>query len=264
MHFDVITVFPEMIQEALRWGVIGRALEKQLFTVNTINPRQFTQDIHKTVDDRPFGGGDGMVMLFDPLSQACESINHLKTARRIYLSPSGRMFNDALAEELSQESHVVLLSGRYGGIDQRVMNHFDFQAVSVGDYVLSGGELPALTLIDAVMRKRPQVLGHVDSASKDSFAGGAGLEAPVFTRPRENSAGAVPEVLFSGDHKKINRYRDFVGALLTLQNRPDLYKRKMTDQEKRQLQKFVQEQNQEELILCGLKKEFLEGLNYGH
>lgn len=264
MHFDVITVFPEMIQEALKWGVIGKALEKRLFSVNTINPRQFTQDIHKTVDDRPFGGGDGMIMLFEPLAQSCESIPHFATSQKIFLSPAGSVFDDAMAEDLSQEEHIVLLSGRYGGVDQRLIHHYGFKAVSIGDYVLSGGEVPALALIDAVMRKRPQVLGHVDSASQDSFAGGKGLEAPVFTRPRELAAGVVPEVLLCGDHKKIEDYRRCIGQLLTLQNRPDLALHKMTDKEKNRLQTFIREQRREDLLICGLRHSFLEEMIHGH
>jgi tRNA (guanine37-N1)-methyltransferase len=258
MRFDVVTVFPEMISEALKWGVVGRALEKKIFQVNTVNPRDFTSDIHKTIDDRPFGGGDGMVMLFEPISKACASISGFSEAKKIFLSPAGKRMTDQIAMELSQVKHVVLLSGRYGGVDQRLVNHLQFEMISMGDYVLSGGEIPALALIDAVVRKLPGVLGHSESAHKDSLAGGAGLEAPMFTRPRENAGGKVPEMLLSGDHKKMEDYRNTVGFLLTLQNRPDLLDKPISERETKQLSEFIKKQSREELLLMGLQTSFLE------
>lgn len=258
MHFDVITVFPQMVSDALRWGVVGRAMEKNIFSVNTVNPRDFTEDVHKTIDDRPFGGGDGMVMLFEPLAKACASIAGLQVAKKIFLSPTGRLLNDQIVEELSREKHIILLSGRYGGVDQRVMTHFHFDSLSVGDYVLSGGEVPAITLIDAIARKLPGVLGHADSAEKDSLALGKGLEAPLFTRPRETVGGEVPAILLSGDHKKMDHYRAMVGRLITLQNRPDLVKGPLTQDEEKQLRVFIKMQPEAELVLQGLRKEFLE------
>lgn len=247
-----------MIAGALRWGVVGRALEKNLFSVATINPRSFTTDVHKTVDDRPFGGGDGMVMLFEPLAQSCESINDFQKARKIFLSPAGKLLNEELVQELSQEAHIVLLSGRYGGVDQRLIAHYGFECVSTGDYVLSGGEVPALAVIDAVVRKLPGVLGHNDSAAKDSLAGGQGIEAPLFTRPRENAGGKVPEALLSGDHKKMEEYRRNVGLALTLQNRPELIKTKLSDSETKQLKLYIQKQPRNELLLSGFTEDFLE------
>lgn len=257
MRFDVITVFPQMISEALHWGVVGKALERQILSVNTITPREFTTDLHKTVDDRPFGGGDGMVMLFEPLAQACEAIPEFAMAEKIFLTPTGRLLNDKLVQELSQKKHVVLLSGRYGGVDNRVISHFGFSGVSIGDYVLSGGEVPALALIDAVARKLPGVLGHDESAEKDSLASGRYLEAPLFTRPRETRGGSVPAILLSGDHKKMEIYRYNVGLLLTLQNRPELLKKPLSNQEKDILREFINEQPEDELLLQGLSKDFL-------
>lgn len=220
MKFSVLTTFPQLISEAIRWGVVGRALEKNLFQIHSLNPRDFTEDIHKSVDDRPFGGGDGMVLLYEPLAKAMESEN-LKNTRRIYLSPTGKRLNEELVQELSQETHVTLLCGRYGGVDQRFLQQYQFESVSVGDYVVSGGELPALLLIDAVVRKIPGTLGHQDSAQEDSFAQGPFFEAPLFTRPRHNEAGEVPDFLLSGDHKKIAEIRRVIGQTLTLQSRPE-------------------------------------------
>lgn len=258
MRFDVITVMPEMIREALKWGVVGRAMEKNIFSVHTINPRDFTKDVHKTIDDRPFGGGDGMVMIFEPLAQSCESIPEFKDSKKIFLSPAGKLLNEGMVEQLSKEKHIVLLSGRYGGVDQRVISQFGFEAVSTGDYVLSGGEVPALALIDAVARKLPGVLGHNESANQDSLAGGRGLEAPMFTRPRENAGGKVPEILLSGDHKKMEEYRKNIGLLLTLQNRPELLQTKPNEEETKRLQKYIKTQPEHELALCGITPEFLK------
>ncbi len=264
MRFSVITVFPKMIQDALKWGVVGKALEKNIFAVDTVNPRDFTADVHKTVDDRPFGGGDGMVMIFDPLAQSCASIAEFAKAKKIFLSPAGKLLNEAMVQKLAEEKHIVLLSGRYGGVDQRVIDHFDFECVSVGDYVLSGGEVPALALIDAVVRKLPGVLGHAESASQDSLAGDNGLEAPMFTRPRENIGGKVPEMLLSGDHKKMAEYRRWVGLLLTIQNRPELLKTPLTDSETLKLKSYIKTLPREELLLCGVEEQFLEGFLNGH
>lgn len=264
MNFSVITVFPEMIVDALKWGVVGKALEKKIFSLNVINPRDFTKDVHKTVDDRPFGGGDGMVMLFEPLAQSCDSVAGFASARKIFLSPAGKLLNEDLVQELSKESHIVILSGRYGGVDQRVISHYGFECISAGDYVLSGGEVPALALIDAVVRKLPGTLGHNESASNDSLAGGAGLEAPLFTRPRENTGGKVPDILLSGDHKKMEEYRRNIGRLLTLQNRPELFAAPLTDAETKALKSYINVQPREELLLCGLTSEFLERFTNGH
>lgn len=247
-----------MISDALKWGVVGKALEKSLFSVETINPRSFTSDVHKTVDDRPFGGGDGMVMLFEPLAQACASIEGFASAKKIFLTPTGKLLNEEMVQQLSQEKDIVLLSGRYGGVDQRLIGHYGFEGVSTGDYVLSGGEIPALALMDAVVRKLPGVLGHNESASSDSLAGEGGLEAPLFTRPRENAGGKVPEILLSGDHKKMAEYRKNIGLALTLQNRPELIKTKLKDEETKRLKAYIKAQPVEELLLSGFTREFLE------
>jgi len=257
MNFHVITLFPELINEPLKWGIIGRALEKKVFSVATVNPRDFTTDVHKTVDDRPFGGGDGMVMLFEPLAKALESIPEYKTKKKIYLSPTGKLLNESLVRELGGSQDFILLSGRYGGIDQRFLNQYEFEAVSIGDYVVSGGELPALILMDALLRKVDGVLGNNRSAGSDSFASDPHFEAPLFTRPSENAAGKVPAVLMSGDHKKIDEFRRLVGLALTIQNRPGLVE--ISEGDKKKLKKLLTETSPEDLKILGLSKDFSLG-----
>ncbi len=252
MKFTVISAFPQMIEQALQWGVVGRALEKFIFSYEAVNPRDFTTDAHKTIDDRPFGGGDGMVMLYEPLSLVLKSRSEFAGSKKIYLSPAGKKLDEAMVCNLARVAHVTLLCGRYGGVDQRLLNEYDFENVSVGDYVVSGGELPALTLMDAVVRKLPGVLGNQASAQEDSFARGGFFEAPLFTRPSENSAGKVPGILLSGDHKKIDEFRFYVGQGLTLQARPET--RALLDILK--LRTFLQRISPEELKVLGFREEF--------
>ncbi len=262
MKFTVISAFPQMIQQTLQWGVVGRALEKNIFTCETINPRDFTSDVHKTIDDRPFGGGDGMVMLYEPLSKAMESKDEIKKSRKMYLSPAGKKLDEAMVCSLAELPHVTLLCGRYGGVDQRLLNEYQFENVSVGDYVVSGGELPALTLMDAVVRKLPGVLGNQASAQEDSFAKGAFFEAPLYTRPSANVSGKVPAVLLSGDHKKIEEFRFFVGQGLTLQARPET--RGSIDILK--LRTYLRNLTPEELQVLGFQEEFVSkelGVHFG-
>jgi len=222
-HFQVITVFPEMIAAAMSVGVFSQAAKNSLLTLSCLNPRDFTTDLHRTVDDRPFGGGDGMIMLPEPLEKSITAAKAAHPgAKVVYLSPQGQQLTHKKAFELSQDSTgLILLCGRYGGIDQRVINQFVDEEISTGDYVISGGELAACVVMDAVSRFIPGVLGHKDSADKDSFAEGL-LEHPNFTRPREYQGQGVPEVLVGGNHKKINEWKELVSFLVTLQKRPDL------------------------------------------
>jgi len=221
-RFQVITVFPEMIQSAMSVGVFSQAVKSSLLNLSCINPRDFTTDLHRTVDDRPFGGGDGMIMLPEPLEKSIAAAKEQQPeAKVIYLSPQGQPLIHKKAQELSQNAGLILLCGRYGGIDQRIINKYVDEEISTGDYVISGGELAACIVMDAVSRFIPGVLGHRDSADKDSFAQGL-LEHPNFTRPREYQGQGVPEVLVGGNHKKINEWKELVSFLVTLQKRPDL------------------------------------------
>jgi len=227
MWIGVVSLFPEMFRAISENGVTGRAIKNNLLSIQSWNPRDFTTDKHRTVDDRPYGGGPGMLMMVQPLRDA---INAAKQAAReagheakvIYLSPQGRRLDHAGAQQLSSESQaLILVAGRYEGIDERIIESLIDEEWSVGDYVLSGGELPAMILIDAVVRFVPGVLGHVLSAEQDSFADGL-LDCPHYTRPEVLDGESVPSVLLSGDHEKIRLWRLKQSLQRTKQRRPDL------------------------------------------
>jgi tRNA (guanine37-N1)-methyltransferase len=252
--FQVITLFPDMIQASMEVGVFGQAQKKDLLSISCINPREFTTDIHKTVDDRPFGGGDGMIMMPEPLEK---SITQAKlqnpSAKVIYLSPQGAPLTHCKAASLAREPGLVLICGRYGGIDQRVINLMVDEEISTGDYVISGGELAACVLMDAVSRFVPGVLGHKDSADKDSFAEGL-LEHPNFTKPREYQNQSVPEILLSGHHQKIQEWKRQVSFLVTLEKRPDLIDRKNSQKELQEAYRFWQSLGASDRRLLGLTR----------
>ncbi|ORU93982.1 MAG: tRNA (guanosine(37)-N1)-methyltransferase TrmD [Cycloclasticus sp. symbiont of Bathymodiolus heckerae] len=236
MRFDVITLFPELLKEAASMGVVGRAISNDVVQLETWNPRDFTEDTHRTVDDRPFGGGPGMVMKVEPLKKAIQSaVNAIdEPAKVIYLSPQGRRLDQQGVNYLSQFSRLVLLAGRYEGIDERLLESGVDEEWSIGDFVLSGGELPALVLIDAVSRTLPDVLGHACSAAEDSFVNGL-LDHPHYTRPDVLGEQVVPDVLLSGDHKKIAVWREKQALGKTWQKRPDLLENKELNQQQKLL-----------------------------
>jgi len=223
MQIEVISLFPQMIEGALEQGISGRALKRGLLQLNCHNPRSFTIDAHHKVDDRPFGGGPGMVMMIKPLEDALfaaqKALN--QAAKVIYLSPQGRRLNQAAVAQLAQEPALILLAGRYEGIDERFIEMHVDEEWSIGDYVLSGGELPALVLIDAITRLLPGALGHADSAEQDSFTDGL-LDCPHYTRPEVYAGRSVPEVLLSGHHEHIRRWRLQQSLIRTLERRADL------------------------------------------
>lgn len=222
MRFNVVTIFPQLITDALKEGIVSQAFKGGQLAVKTVNPRDFATDNHKTVDDRPFGGGDGMVLMIEPLMKAIESLGD-ERGRVVYLTPQGRKWTDSLAREwAADDRNLTLICGRYAGVDQRVINRYVDEEVSIGDYVLSGGEIPALVLIDSISRLRPGVLGNAESPQKDSFVEGL-LEGPVFTRPREHELGAVPSFLMSGNHQEIAAVRKALATVLTGLRRPDLF-----------------------------------------
>ena len=221
MRIDFVTLFPEMFEPVLGASILGRAREKGLFEWACVNPRDFSEDKHRKVDDRPFGGGPGMVMMAEPLAKAVESVK--KGSRVIFLSPQGERFDDGKAAELAREKRLVLVCGHYEGVDERVLSVFD-EELSVGDYVLTGGELAAMVVADAVVRKIPGVLKKEDAAESESFASGL-LDFPQYTRPRVWRGHEVPEPLFSGDHKKIAEWRRKAARAATKRKRPDLLSR---------------------------------------
>jgi len=248
MNFQVITLFPEMFDAITKHGITSRALERKIYSLNVINPREFTQDNHKTVDDRPYGGGPGMVMLAEPLENAIQAAKAVNAkARVIHLSPRGTPLTHEKVMQLSQEKGLILLASRYEGVDERLLDALVDEEISIGDYVLSGGELPAMALIDAVVRQLPGALGDADSAVEDSFVNGL-LDCPHYTRPEEYVGKRVPEVLLSGNHAKIREWRLKQSLLLTRAKRPDLLAaRSLTKEEARLLKEIEQEQASSQL-----------------
>ena len=220
MKFDVLTLFPEMF-EILNQSIIGKAIEKELININLINIRDFSKDKHKKVDDTPYGGGAGMVMKPDVVYDAYQSIKD-KNAKVIYMSPQGKPLNQKKVEELSKENHLIILCGHYEGIDQRVLDKIVDEEISIGDYVLTGGEIPAMVLIDSVSRYVEGVLKE-DSIKEESFSNGL-LEYPQYTRPEVFEGMKVPEVLLSGHHENIEKWRKEKSLEITKKKRPELLK----------------------------------------
>ena len=222
--FDIITLFPEVIESYVDTSIIGRARKRGLLTARCHNPRDHATDKHGSVDDTPYGGGAGMLMMAEPLAKAIEGAK-AKAARAkvVLLSPAGRRFNQAVAEEFAQDHGLILVCGRYEGVDERVIETLVDDELSVGDFVLTGGELGALTVIDAVARQLPGVLGNDAGPKEESFAGTSLLEFPQYTRPRSWRGHEVPEVLLSGDHGAIARWRQEQREARTKARRPDLW-----------------------------------------
>lgn len=227
MKFDIISIFPNMLRSALSEGIVGTS---ERINVSVTDLRDFTCDKHRSVDDKPFGGLDSMVMKPDVVRDAILSAkSKLPKAKVIYLSPQGRKFDQGVAREFSQLEEIILLSGRYNGVDQRALNSYVDEEISIGDFILSGGELAALVVIDAVGRLIPGVLGNKSSSEIDSFSHGI-LEGPLYTRPREFEKQTVPEVLLSGDHKKIKEFQKWASIMTTYFKRPDLLTNKGADE----------------------------------
>lgn len=223
MRFDVITLFPEMFSALTESGVSRRALQSELYDLKTWNPREFTTDKHKTVDDRPYGGGPGMVMMYQPLKDTINAIKaeSLVKPHVVYLSPQGQPLTQAKVEQLTQYDQLTLLCGRYEGVDERLLISEVDEEISIGDFVVSGGELPAMMLMDSIIRLIPGALGHNQSAEQDSFSDGL-LDCPHYTRPEVVDEMTVPSVLLEGNHAKIDAWRQAQKLERTQQRRPDL------------------------------------------
>jgi tRNA (guanine37-N1)-methyltransferase len=226
-EFDVITLFPQMFDAIQNYGITQRAFKEKIVALNLWNPRDFTEDVHKTVDDRPYGGGPGMVMMPEPLTKTLEAVKASKQLGVddqhwvVHLSPAGKTIDHQKVVELSQRKRLILLASRYEGVDQRFIDQYVDEELSIGDYVLSGGELPAMVLMDAIVRQLPGALGHQDSAQEDSFVDGL-LDCPHYTRPEIFQDRKVPEVLLSGHHQKIKAWRLKASLQKTRDVRPDL------------------------------------------
>lgn len=247
MIFDVVTLFPEMFTALTRSGISARAHQQGIYQLHCWNPRDFTEDVHRSVDDRPYGGGPGMVMLAEPLEQAIDAAKARQVAagvpesRVIHLAPTGRPLTHAIVMELVKLPGMVLLASRYEGVDQRLLDRKVDEEYSIGDYVLSGGELPAMVLMDAIIRQLPGSLGDADSALEDSFVQGL-LDCPHYTRPEVLHGVRVPEVLTSGNHAKIRQWRLMQSLRRTRELRPDLLAaRPLTKEESRLLDMLASE-----------------------
>ncbi|AXT37483.1 tRNA (guanosine(37)-N1)-methyltransferase TrmD [Alteromonas sp. BL110] len=238
--FGVVSLFPDMFAPFTQQGVIGRAVKFGTVSVDTFNPRDFTHDRHRTVDDRPYGGGPGMLMMVKPLTDAIQAAKQVggEKSKVIYLSPQGKPLDQAGVQRLANIDRTILICGRYEGIDERVIESHVDEEVSIGDYVLSGGELPAMVLMDAVARLVPGVLGHKASAIEDSFTDGL-LDCPHYTRPEILDGQKVPEVLLSGDHEKIRQWRLMQSLGRTWQRRPELLNHlALTEEQQRLLDQY--------------------------
>lgn len=227
MRFDVLTLFPEMVENYFQHSILKRAVENGVVTVNTVNPRDYTENKHKKVDDIPYGGGAGMVLMPQPYVDAYADVEKLAKSVTLMLSPQGEPLTDSIVNELSQNEQIIMLCGHYEGFDERIRDIIKPREISIGDFVLTGGELPALCLIDAVSRKIEGTLGRIESADEDSFSNGL-LEYPQYTRPRDFRGYKVPEVLFGGNHKEINEFRYQQSLERTKLKRPDLYEKYKT------------------------------------
>ena len=244
MHISVVSLFPEMVSTVAEYGVVGRARRRQIVALDIEDPRDYTNDAHRTVDDRPYGGGPGMVMKFEPLAKALQAA---RTATPdgspvVYLSPQGRVFDQAEARRLAAMPGIIFLAGRYEGIDERLIESHVDEELSLGDFVLSGGEVAAMAVIDAVVRLLPGVLGDDESAAQDSFTEGL-LDCPHYTRPEVVDGRSVPDVLLTGDHAKIARWRLKQALGRSYLRRPDLLDNlELSDERRVLLDEFLKEQ----------------------
>ena len=250
MHLDVITIFPEMVLNLAKFGVVGRAIRNGLVSLNVVNPREFSTDRHRSIDDRPYGGGPGMVMQFEPLQKAVrETARDGGAGHVVCLSAQGKRLEQRDVERLGGYSHLVLIAGRYEGIDERLIEAEVDEELSIGDFVVSGGELPAMMLADALVRCAPAALGHEQSALQDSFVDGL-LDCPHYTRPERVDGRDVPQVLLQGDHQAIAKWRSKQSLGRTYLRRPDLLEKMALNTEQQALlEEYLQEQQ------TGRKKE---------
>ena len=244
MKIGVVSLFPEMVDTIADYGIVGRALDRGLISLDVENPRDHTSDAHRTVDDRPYGGGPGMVMKFEPLAAALQASRARlpQGSPVVYLSPQGAVFDQAAARRYAELPGILLLAGRYEGIDERLIESEVDEELSLGDFVLSGGEIAAMAVIDAIVRLLPGVLGDEESAQQDSFEGGL-LDCPHYTRPESVQGRDVPGVLMSGDHAKIARWRQKQALGRSLLRRPDLLEKlDLDDEQQALLDEFMKEQ----------------------
>lgn len=247
MRFDVITLFPDLVQAVVQHGVVSRAAKKELLTLQLWNPRDYTLDKHRTVDDRPYGGGPGMLMKVEPLQACIAAVRQQNPqGKLVYLSPQGKKLGQTLINQAASDQNLIFLCGRYEGIDERILQQEVDEEWSLGDYVISGGELAAMVCIDAITRQIPGALGHKESAELDSFNNGI-LDCPHYTRPETVNGLTVPDVLLQGNHKLIQNWRDKQALGKTWKLRPDLLQQmELDDRQKELLNEFIAETEKSE------------------
>lgn len=246
MQFSIVSLFPEVVATIAEFGVVGRAKQRELISLSAENPRDHTTDAHRTVDDRPYGGGPGMVMKYEPVADAIAAARATLPdgSPVVYLSPQGKVFDQATAKRYAALPGIVFLAGRYEGVDERLIESQVDEEVSLGDFVLSGGEIAAMAMIDAIVRLLPGVLGDDESAEQDSFMNGL-LDHPHFTRPEVVADRSVPDVLMSGDHKAIAKWREKQALGRTFERRPELIEKLgLTDEQRALLDEYLKEQRQ--------------------
>ena len=241
MKIHVLTLFPELFFVFKDWSIVGRTIEKGIVTLEPINIRDFSRDKHKHVDDYPYGGGPGMVMKPEPIYDALNSVKK-DNSKIIYLSPQGQIYNQKMANLLSKEEHLILLCGHYEGIDNRIIDNYIDMEISIGDYVLTGGELPAMVLIESIIRLLPGALSSKESFTEESHYNGL-LEYPQYTRPRVFNDLEVPEILLSGDHKKIEEWKKYKSLETTYIKRPDLLEKQKLNASEKELLKKIKTKN---------------------
>ena len=261
LKINIITLFPEFFDSALKAGVLSRAISSDLLKLCFVNPRDFTEDIHKTVDDSPFGGGDGMIMKYEPLKKAVESL-HKPDQKIIYLSPQGTKWNHLKARTWAEkkDEEKIFICGRYGGVDQRFISEYVHEEISIGDYVLTGGEPAMLIILDSLSRFVKGTLGNESSALEESFEYEHLLEAPQWTRPRDIKGYQIPKVVLSGHHENIENFRYLISVLITAIKRSDLLEKSSARKDLSKAIKMAESLSQGELKSCGLSRESLYAL----
>lgn len=243
MKIDILTLFPEIFDNIFNWSIIGRAVKKELVKLNCINIRDFSKDKHRRVDDYPFGGGPGMVMKPEPIYEAIDSVRE-DCSKVIYLSPKGKVYNQKTANRLSNEAHLILICGHYEGIDNRIIENYVDEVISIGDYVLTGGEIPTMVLLDSIVRLIPGVLTSEESFIEESHYDGL-LEYPQYTRPREFKGHSVPSILLTGDHKRIEEWKMYKALKNTYLYRRDLLEKRDLTSKERELLEIIIAENKE-------------------
>ena len=246
MKFNVLTLFPDFINSSFEYSILKRAKEAGIISINTINPRDFSKDKHKKVDDTPYGGGAGMVLMCEPFFDAYNSINHGKNSKTILLTPQGKTFNHEISKELSSYDELTIICGHYEGFDERIRQNLNCEEISIGDFILTGGELPALCLIDSISRNIEGTLGKIESAEHDSFSD-ALLEYPQYTKPYDYNGLKVPNVLLSGNHAEINKWRRKEQFKRTKIRRKDLFDKFLQSDLSKEDKKILSEIEKEEI-----------------